>query len=546
MIPIKKTIIQAFLTLSTGWAMFSCTNLEVDIVSELTPNNFPKNAEQYDAATGGVYAKLAAGFSDEYWRLQELSTDAAILPARDGNWDDGGKYREVHKHIWTPDNGTIRSVWRWSYEGVNLVNQTLLMLEPAEESAVKTLKVSQIRYMRALYYYFLMDLYGNVPILKKFGDKGKTNTRTEVFTYIEAELKEIINQLPTERSLPNYARPTKWSAHALLAKMYLNAEVYTGTARPNEAIAQCDAIINSGLFDIDSDYLAIFAPDNGPNGKALQIKETIFAVWYDPFKSKGNVFSRYSLHPRLDLVGKYNLPAAFRPSNCMSTLLEFYQKFDEPEADKRMAMWLRGKQYDSKGNPIMIKTTKGALDSKTPEAEKADPIEWHFAFGDEMSLKHNSLPEAMDVGKDLLGDAKGIRNIKFWPDPNMDASSRNASNNMPVFRYADILMMKAEAMLRGGSPTLGHTAVELVNKIRQRAGTTQLSAVTLEQLREERAREFVWEGWRRNDMIRFGEFGKKWELKYDETPAYRNIYPVPFEQLRMNNELQQNPGYPGV
>jgi hypothetical protein len=524
----------------------SCTDLNVDVVSELTPQNFPTGATQFDAATGGIYSKLAANFSDNYWRIQELSTDAAIIPARDGNWDDGGGYRELHKHTWTPENSFVKNVWNWAYEGINAVNSTLLMLDEAPESEVKNMKIAQIRYMRALYYFFLMDIYGNVPILKSFGDKGKTNTRAEVFACIETELKEITELLPAERSLENYARPTQWSAYALLAKIYINAEIYTGVSKNNEAIAACDAIIASGLFDLDDDYFAIFAPDNGPSGNALQIRETIFAVWYDPYKSTGCLFSRYSLHPYMDLVGKYALPAAFRPSNCQSTLLEFYEKYDEPAIDRRMKMWLRGPQYKANGDPIIIATTKGALDYNAPDAEKSQPVDWHFGFSDLMTLKAGSSPDAMDVGKDLLGDSKGIRNIKFWPDPKMDASSRNSSNNMPVFRYADVLMMKAEAILRGGTATRGQTAVDLVNMIRRRAGTSQLTTVSLNELREERAREFVWETWRRNDMIRFGEFGKTWELKYEESPAYRTLYPIPYEQLRMNADLVQNPGYPSL
>ncbi|MDR1456183.1 MAG: RagB/SusD family nutrient uptake outer membrane protein [Tannerella sp.] len=541
----KSLLKQIILAAGMTGSLFSC-NLDVEVVSELTPVNFPSNAEQFDAATGGVYSRLASGYADIYWRTQELTTDAAIIPARDGNWDDGGQYRELHKHTWTPENQYVKETWKWAYNGINAVNSTMVMLEGAPESEVKTMKIAQIRFMRALYYFFLMDIYGNVPVLKSFGDKGQTEPRAEVFAYIEQELKDIAGSLPAERTLETYARPTRWCAYALLAKIYLNAQVYAGVPRNDDAIAACDAVISSSLFALDEDYFAIFAPDNGPSGQALQIRETIFAVWYDPYKSTGCLFSRYSLHPYMDLVGKYSLSPAFRPSNCQSTLLEFYLKYGEPENDKRMKMWLRGPQYDAQNNPIIIRTTKGALDYNTPDAQKAEPVDWHFGFSDLMTLRTGSNPEAMDVGKDLLGDAKGIRNIKFWPDPNMDASSRNSSNNIPVFRYADILMMKAEAILRGGAPTLNQTATGLVNMIRERAGTSQTGTVTLEVLREERAREFVWEAWRRNDMIRFGEFGKIWELKDAESPAYRQLFPIPYEQLRMNSALRQNEGYPGL
>lgn len=539
-----------FINITIGLMLIisSCTDLNVKVESELVPENFPAKAEDYEAATAGIYTKLASMYSDSYWRAQELSTDAAILPARDGNWWDGGYFIELHKHTWTPDNGIINGCWSWAYEGISLTNSALVMFEDAPESDIKTQKISQIRYMRALYHFFLMDLFGNVPILTTFGERGKTEPREAVFSFIEKELKEIADELPVEKDIKTYARPTKWAAYALLAKIYLNADVYTGKAKYNETIAACDQVIASGKFALDEDYISIFNYDNGPiGGKALDIKETIFAVWYDPIYSPGSLFSRYSLHPSMDLVGVYNLPTAFKPSNCMSTTPDFFAKYDaEKETDKRMVMWVTGKQYNKDGSPIMIKTTKGAFSYATPKEEKDEPMNWHFEIFNEMELKAGSNPELMDLGKDLKGDATGTRNIKWWPDPDMVAGNRQSHNNMPVFRYADILMMKAEAILRGGAATGGEKAVDLVNMIRRRSGLTDLPDITLDRLREERAKEFVWEGWRRNDMIRFGEFHKKWCFKYEESDRNHQIFAVPLDQMRLNADLKQNPGYPGL
>lgn len=526
----------------------SCTDLNVKVESELVPENFPSKAEDYEAATAGIYTKLSNSYDGAYWRAQELSTDAAILPARDGNWWDGGYFIELHKHKWTPDNGILNECWSWAYGGISLANSSLAMFEEAPDSDIKRQKIDQIRYMRALYHFFLMDMFGNIPVLSTFGEKGKTQPRAEVFAFIEQELKDIVDELPEEKDINTYARPTKWAAYALLAKIYLNAEVYIGKAMYNEAIAACDKVISSGKFGLDEDYISIFSYDNGPiGGRALEIKETIFAVWYDPIYSPGSYFSRYSLHPFMDLVGLYNLPAAFKPSNCLSTTPDFFAKYDaEKDKDKRMVMWITGKQYRKDGSPIIIKTTKGAFSYNTPDAEKDEPLEWHFEIFNEMELKAGSNPELMDLGKDLKGDATGTRNIKWWPDPNMVAGSRLSHNNMPIFRYADILMMKAEAILRGGAATSGDGPLELVNSIRRRSGLDDLPAITLDRLREERAKEFVWEGWRRNDMIRFGEFHKKWCFKYEESDKNHEIYPIPFAQMRLNSDLVQNPGYPGL
>lgn len=538
------------ISIAAGLMLFasSCTDLNVKVESELVPENFPTKEEDYEAATAGIYTKLASNYADAYWRIQELSTDAAILPARDGNWWDGGYFIELHKHKWTPDNGLLNSVWEWGFAGISLVNSSLAMFEDVPDSDIKTQKIGQIRFMRALYHYFMMDCFGNIPILKTFGEKGETHPREEVFNYIESELKEIAEELPEAKDIKTYARPTKWAAYALLAKLYLNSEVYTGKARYNEAIAACDQVIASGKFALDADYISIFNYDNGPiGGRALDIKETIFAVWYDPIYSPGSLFSRYSLHPQMDLVGVYNLPAAFKPSNCLSTIPEFLAKYDaEKDKDNRMVMWVTGKQYKKDGSPIIIKTTKGAFSYDTPKEQKDEPLEWHFEIFNELKLKTGSNPELMDLGKDLKGDASGTRNIKWWPDPNMVAGNRQSHNNMPVFRYADILLMKAEAILRGGTATGGENPAGLVNRIRRRASLDDLADITLDRLREERAKEMVWEGWRRNDMIRFGEFHKKWCFKYEESDKNHQIYPIPFPQMRLNGGLKQNPGYPGL
>ncbi len=530
----------ALCALTLCLVLSSCTDLIVPIESELTPANFPSTSSDYLTATGPVYTQLAlsstASYAIDYWRLQELATDEAIIPARDGNFDDGGQYRQLHQHNWTPDHVTVKGVWQWGYGGINIANRILKLFETTPDSPAKTASVAELRAMRALYYFYMMDLYGDVPIVTVFGDtKLPTNAkRAAVFTFIESELKAIMPNLATTTGAATYGRATKWMAQALLAKMYLNASVYTGQPRYAETVAACDTILTKagGLYALDDSYQSIFNPDNGP-----QIKDIIFAVPYDANLVKGNMFTRFATHPLL--MAKYAIP--FRPSIAMSTIKEFYARFNLP-GDVRNDTWLVGKQFDFNGIPITTQTTKKGLDAAYAGADGTATITWQLEFSPELTLTN---PAKMDVGNDILAQAKGIRSVKFYPDKN-SSTDRYQSNDMPVFRLADIYLMKAEATLRGAITTsVGgelQTPVVLINKIRKRAKTALATSIDLNGLLDERAREFSWEGWRRNDLIRFSKFEDAWGFK-DNNETFRRLYPIPATERSLNPSLLQNPGY---
>jgi hypothetical protein len=530
-----KKILYIAALLST--AVISCTKLDVKVESELTPDNFPNNPDSYIAATGPVYTQLRSIYAVDYWRMQELSTDEAIIPARDGNYDDGGQYRFLHMHTWTPDHPNVKSNWEWGFGGINTCNRLLSLFEANSGNATAKTTIAEMRAMRALYYFFMMDLYGNVPIVSTFPVEGapKTAPRTEVFAFIEKELKEAIPNLSTTAGALTYGRPTKWMAFALLEKMYLNSQYYTGAAKYTEAVAMADSVLDRGkaIYSLDADYLTVFAPENGP-----ATKETIFAVPYDPNVAEGNQFTRFGLHTAIQT--KYGIP--FRPSIALSTIKEFYEKFTLTN-DVRNTTWLAGKQFEFNGTPIIIKSTKKGVDASYTGADGSAAVNYQLDFTPEMPLVK---PATMDVGNDELGKARGVRSIKFYPDKNSNPSTRNQGNDVPVLRLADVMMMKAEAILRGAAPTTIsgelQTADVLVNKIRTRAKAPAISGVTLDQLLDERAREFAWEGWRRNDLIRFGKFESLWGYKTN-TDVNRRIYPVPTSEKALNPNLVQNPGY---
>lgn len=526
---IRLSILLAFTAVS------ACTNLDAPIESVYTEKNFPTTTDGFIAATGPVYTQLASSYAVDYWRMQVLSTDEAIIPARDGNYNDGGRYRVLHQHMWNADHTNVKGVWEWGFGGINTANRIMRLFDASPESAAKTTAVSEMRTMRALFHFFMMDLYGNIPIVTQWGSTEPPDQvkRPQVFAFIEKELKECIPGLSEETGPFTYGRPTKWLAYAILTKMYLNAEYYTGTPKYTEAVAMADSILAKGKYKLATSFASIFMPDNGP-----QIEEIIFAVPYDAQQIFGNQFSRFGLHPAL--VDKYALP--FRPSIAQSTIASFYAKFNLPN-DERNNTWLAGKQYESNGDPILIPTTNKGLDNKYNGPNPNAAINWHLEFFPEMPLVN---VDAMDVGNDELGKARGVRSVKYYPDKNANPQERHSNNDVPVFRLADIMLMKAEAILRGAAPTAVNgelqTALLLVNKIRARAKAPELGNVTLDDMLDERARELAWETWRRNDLIRFEKFEDSWGFKTDND-VNKRIYPIPTSERSLNPKLDQNPGY---
>lgn len=536
----KKTIGSILLSAMLTVLMASCHKVDVPIRTELTPDVFPQNPTQFIQAAGPAYAALRGGYSLDYWFMQSLSTDESILPARGGNWYDNQNYIALHYHNWTKDHGWTNSTWNWLSIVIGTTNQALTILdETMPAGAAKQTSLAELKMVRAIAYFMLMDLYGNVPIVTTYGDfTPKPNTpRKQVFEFIESEVKASLPNLSAASGVSTYGRANKYTAFALLAKMYLNAEVYTGTQRYNECIAVCDSVINSGLYAVEprNTYLRMFHPNNGPS-----FKEFIFAIPYDPAANSLPGTNGFQYHARYDVPrsmrNRFTLPHT--PSAPRSTLPEFYAYFDDAN-DIRNNQWLTGLQFNYNGTPVTVTTTKKGYDQFYTGSDGSAPLTYQVNLTPNIVLRQSVA--AFDLGNDEIAWNMGYRNIKFYPDSL--STSRNQNNDVPFLRYADILLMKAEAILRGGAATMGHTAVSLVNSVRSnRTTSAPLAAVTLDDLYAERAREFAWESWRRNDMIRFGKFEGSWGFKTDANPAKR-LFPIPTGAMALNPALTQNPGY---
>lgn len=512
----------------------SCKKLDVPVESQYVTDNFPKTTADYAALYGTMYSNLSSQFGVPYFRMQELSTDAAILPARDGNFDDGGQYRQLHYHTWTFDHANVKTVWEWGFGGINNCNRLISVTNNSSSTPeVKLAGVTEIRTMRALYYFLMMDIYGNVPLIDAFPvtTLPSTTSRDKVFEFVEKELLAVIPQLPEKTSANQtlmYGKPTRGTAFALLSKMYLNAEVYTGKPRYAEAVAMADSVLKNTNYKLDAKYSDIFDVNNGP-----AITETIFAIPYDQ-QIPGNQITRFGFYPAL--APAYGIPGVGF-SISMSTTPEYFNRFNLT-GDIRKSFWLVGPQFapDANRQPDL---TKPVLIAGTTTQIVITP---------DLILKPG---KPMDVGNTVADQAKGIRSVKYWPDVNAIQATRLNGNDMPFLRLADIMLMKAEAVLRGATATAVNgemqTPLLLVNKIRARAGATAATSVDLESLLDERARELSWEAWRRNDLIRFGLFEKEYPLQNDvlsmDKAVTKRIYPIPATELVLNSNLKQNPGY---
>ena len=534
----------------------SCRKLDVTPESQYVNTNFPKTAADYQALIGPIYTQLASKYAIEYFRMQELTTDEAILPGRDGNYDDGGQYRQHHHHTYTQDHSNVIDVWSWGFGGINTCNRILSNISNStmsDTSATRISAIAEVKTMRALFYFFMMDIYGNVPIVDTFpvATPPATKTRKEVFQFVESDIKSVINNLPV-KSITNatqlYGHPTKAMAYALLAKMYLNSKVYTGDDRATDAVAMCDSVMKNKTYTLDPSYASVFAPDNGP-----AINETIFAIPYDPLLLDGQQFTRHGFMAYL--YPKYGVPSNLSIS--MSTTPNFYAKFNLP-GDERNNTWLVGKQFNWDGTPFTLTIKKKDLDN-TYTGANTDTV-WQLEITKDIIMRGI---KPFDVGNDYKAQCMGVRSVKYYPDKATTAATRMSGNDMPIFRLADVYLMKAEAILRGATATTVNgelqTSDVLINKVRARAKAPLVTGASLTDLLDERGRELYWENWRRNDLIRYSAYGNtpNYETEYPipgdvNTPGYvvgmnkdprREIFPVPSTERKLNPNLAQNPGY---
>ena len=495
------------LALFLGVSNQSCTDLEEELFEQVTPDRFFQSDEEFIAALGAAYTSLYGyGGNGNIYSLQEVTSDEMVVPTRGNDWNDGGHWRRLHTHQYNSEDDIIGGGWSFLFGGINTCNRLIFQFTELQAPGSEAF-IAELKALRALYYLWAMDTYGNVPIVTDFnvpeGFTPDQNTRAQVYAFVESELTSGLANLSQAVDGTTYGRMNYYAAQAALAKLYLNAEVYTGTAQWQKAIDACDAILNSGKYSLTANYRDNFVTDNGNS------KELILAIPYDQVFARGFNLPMMTLH--YGSQGTYNLTA--QPWNGFCSLEEFYNSYDDADA-RKANNFVVGPQKNSDGTPV--------LDN---------------GFDDPDGAELNFTPKINELGPQAHRQA-GARVGKF---EFKNGATDNLSNDFPIFRLADIMLMKAEALVRLNK---AGDALALVNPLRARAGVPEYSAadLTLDELLAERGREMFSEVYRRSDLIRFGKYNSAWWEKPVSDPS-KNIFPIPRGQLDANKKLKQNPGY---
>lgn len=535
-----KNIYKSIFMCTVLFMMGACTDLDEVLVGEVTE---PFAEEEptfgnFDGGGGGPSDAISSAFNQlrsagsanhgGYWSLQSVSTDEMAVTQKGGDWYDGGIWIDVHRHTAGPTNGPVTGTWGQQYTAIGACN-TLLASGNLDAN-----QTAQVRVLRAFFYYRLMDLYGRVKIVTTPGVDAPQATRAQVFAFVESEILSALGIAAVTPAMDLSAsdltetssvyRVNHFGALGLLAKVYLNAEVYTGTPRYAEAAIAASYIIDNGSYvlcdtgcsvpnpgqrpavasdpDVLEGYAAVFAPNNFNN------PEMIWSIPFDHVTGAGMNFVQMTLH----YSSQFTWNTRDQPWNGYSALEDFYNSYDN--ADKRKAAnFIVGPQLDYNGSSLIdYAATDGNLEiSYVPEINELEP-------------------NANRVGGARLGKFS----FRQGEQPEQD-------NDFPIIRLGDVYLIRAEATARAAGDW--SLAANDVNTIRARAGLSAMGTITADSFLAERGREMFQESSRRQDLIRFGKYDDPWWEKSASAP-FRSLFPIPQEQIDASGgTLTQNPGY---
>ncbi len=540
---IKQTNRYFSLSLCVGILLASCTDLEVEPTDSLLDDGFTgiQTAEAASSQITAMYNDAYGYFGTQanLYALNEVTTDALLVPTRGSDWGDNGIWRQMHQHSWTPEHSYILGVWN-EWNGLQLQASEVL----DSRSASSTESIGHASFLRALSMFIILDNFGQVPYRDTEAADPLSDpdvfTGEDAITFILSDLDTAISNLPASSAGDDNFRATKSAARFLKAKVLLNRHIYNGSgsaasADMTEVISLVDAIESDG-YELASDYFDIFVPGGDTE-----------TIWYAQTSAGTRIFN--TLHYNSTELGGGGW-------NGFSTLAEFYDLF-EGDADNNRGN-NNGTLLDGQEERRGFVPVEGGItfDGTYGKDENDDGIVdgsnvgFGFLVGQQYGPNGAALEdrggEPLSFTREFVSavngqpslvdnnEVTGIRVIKYNP------RDGEFANHIIFFRYSDAYLMKAEAMLRsGGDPT------SMVNELRTVRGAAPLGSVTEQDLLDERARELYTEGWRRNDLIRFGQYTKDWEFK--EAGAVgdtnRQLFPIPSAQLILNPNLVQNPGY---
>ena len=489
----------------------------------------------YNYIGGSADSEGLQGTCRGLYDYNTLTTDEAMIPIRGGDWYDGGLWENMYQHKWNPNDLPLYNTWKYLYKVIVLSNKSLSVIDKYSHHLTieqKTAYEAEVRAIRALFYYYIMDLYGRVPLVTSYEQAQNEvlqSERSEVFRFIVNELQEVMNLLPNERSnkMGNYyGRVTTPVVHFLLAKLALNAEIYCddnwtdGVPQNGKeifftvdgeqlnawqtCIRYCDKLAEAG-YQLEGDYSYNFAVHNENSNEnifTIPLDKNLYAAqfWY-LFRS------RHYNHG-----GALGGSSENGTSANISTVLAYGYGTDKVDT-----------RFEKNFYAGIVE-----VDGKTIMMDNGKPLEYH-----PLELKLNL------TGSPYVKTA-GARMAKYEVDRTSHSDGRQPDNDIVLFRYADALLMKAEAKARNGEDG----SLEL-NEVRNRVGMPYRKA-TIENILEERLLELVWEGWRRQDLVRFGLYHKSYDQRIqlpDEGNGYTTVFPIPQKSIDLNPKLKQNVGY---
>lgn len=525
---IKFRTLIAAASFATLLSATSCMkDLEQTPIVDVTADNIYSNFANYPNALAKLYGGFAHGgqeggggnpdingidgnfsqYTRQLFVLQVLPTDEAVVA-----WNDG-TLQTIHKMSWDSSNEFVGAFYYRIFTEIAFCNDFIRNTSDEKLAAhnisgndlveAKHMR-AEARYLRALAYYHALDLFGNVPFpTEENMPIGSTTpppriTRPELYKFVEAELLACSNDLKTARTA-GYGRADKAAAWSLLARLYLNAGVYTGTTQYAKVIEYTDKVIQAG-YGLKAKYEDLFLADNDQNNP-----EMIFPIVFDGIKAQTYGGTTYLVHAAVGGT-------------------------------------MKASDFGINGGWSGLRTTKAYVGL--------------FGGANTNDKRGNFYTEKQTLEIEDLGNfSNGYPFIKFKNltskgEPGVDKAGNFVDTDLPMFRLADIYLMYAEANLRGGGGDAG-TALGYVNKIRTRAGANPVTSINLNFILDERGRELGWEMTRRTDLIRYAKFTTAsylwpWKGGVKDGQAvedYRNLYPIPAKDIIANHNLFQNEGY---
>ncbi|WP_459210965.1 RagB/SusD family nutrient uptake outer membrane protein [Aquimarina rhabdastrellae] len=492
-----------------GLTLTNCTDLDTENSDFLLGDQYPENELQAIRVANPVFTRTQ-GLLDwgGWWFTQEIPSDEAVAPTRGADWDDGGKWRVLHQHTWGSNTEAVTQLWNLIYDAVPRANRAIELLEVNADGNDEIANVlAQTIVARAFYYYLAIDNFGDVPFPRTFTGAEQFPSRTaraEVFNAIVQDILDNVDKLSDPTPGTNASSINKGTAYTLLAKLYLNAEVYTGTPRWQDAIDAADMVMSFG-YSLDANALDPFKIDN------VASTENIYTIAYDE-----DNFNGFNLHMRsFHYLSQQTFGMAVQPWNGFAVQEEHYNTFTANDVRAQEGL-LVGQQFTLTGEEIIDDVASANL-----------------------ILTPNIPALLMDAGSFTANEFRnsGVRVAKWQV---VEGATDNLSNDFPIFRLADVMLTKAEALKRLNQDQ--GTVDNLMNQIKTRANAPTTGNYTLDEILEERGRELLWEGYRRQDLIRYNRFNQAWWEKNASDPT-RNIFPIPESARNANGNLGQNPGY---